>query len=186
MGPPGLTEIPGVGWSFCWAEVVSSPGGHLDSSCSWGWTEDLVVLCGIMWLLSPWALYGRDWWCFGFIARCIWGRPHAIYYLLVQLLLNLNFLNSPKRIHVAPKWMTEILLELLIQRQDLGKNLVGMIVGNSTLIILTCSSDLGYSFTVVHCSLETWRVLPSSLLTLLAETLLQLKNFASPFFPFGV
>lgn len=51
--------------------------------------------------------------------------------------------------------MTEILLELLIQRQDLGKNLVGMIVGNSTLIILTCSSDLGYSFTVVHCSLET-------------------------------
>lgn len=32
------------------------------------------------------------------------GRPHAIYYSLVQVLLNLNFLNSPKE----STWLSKI------------------------------------------------------------------------------
>lgn len=51
--------------------------------------------------------------------------------------------------------MIEILLEFLITEAGLGQKFGRYDVGNSTLIILTCSSDLVYGFTVVHCSLET-------------------------------
>lgn len=130
LGRPRLTELPRVGWSLfstCSLFTWGPHGKQLQSRIN----ENLLVICSVLWLLSPWAPCKRERWYFGSIARCVWGRSHDIYYSLVQL-LNLNF---PKEFMELQNYDRKCCWGFWYQGWT-GQNCSVMVVGKSILIIL--------------------------------------------------
>lgn len=76
------------------------------------------------------------------------------YLLLTSLIVEFEL---PKQAQKNPRG-SKVMIGNVIGASDteagLGKNCLVMIVGNSTLMILTCSSDLGHGFTMI---LVVWK-----------------------------
>lgn len=103
---------------LCSANVVPSPEGHMDSSCSVGWDKDLLVMCAWCGLVSPWCLYRREWW---FLAPGVLGKTTCYSLLTSPVVIKFELPKESQKNSCSSKLWLGTLLELLIQRQDLAK-----------------------------------------------------------------
>lgn len=134
---------------LCLANVVSSPGGHMDSSCSLGWDEDFLIISPPydVAVCKPLSSLPERMVMFWLYCQVYLGKT-TCYLLLTSPVVKFELPKQSQRNPCSSKIMIGNIIETSDTETGLGQKLFSYI-GNSSLIILTCSSDLGHGFTMI-------------------------------------